>query len=141
MQRLDCQFNGTGVYGLPDITIYAGETDTLYFNLVNEDGKPFDAADTCLANFAFIEYHNKQNEPIVDRDVAVTYDNANRDNVVIVKLKVEDTLDCFGKYVYQLSLKSTAGDLDISGQGILNIKRNINKRFATATVTEEDVRP
>lgn len=138
--NLNCRFDKTGVYGLPDITIFAGETDTLYFNLVHEDGTPFDAADTCLANFAFVEYHNKQSEPIVDRDAAVTYDSENRDNIVIVKLAVDDTLDCCGKYIYQLSLKSMTGDLDVSGQGILNIKRNINKRFADSIVTEEDVK-
>lgn len=120
------------IFNLPQINMTAGETQTVIFNLLTPEGKPFDGADTCEANFALVEYHNRLSDPLINKNIEITYDVDGYDNVAIVKFDINDTLNLAGKYVYQLSLKSSSGDYDVVGHGFLYLVRNICPSFASA---------
>ena len=53
-------------------------------------------------------------------------------NVLYVELKPSDTLDLFGKYIYQITIKDADNNADIPQQGIIYIHNNINKSFLRA---------
>ena len=42
-----------------------------------------------------------------------------------------DTVNLFGKFVYQITIKDADGSVDIPSQGIINIVNNIDKDFTT----------
>lgn len=130
-----CSGNTSDIYNLPQITMFAGETETLIFNLLTEDGKPFDAADACRANFAVSYYHNQISSPIISKALGISYDESGYDNVVTVNFDVADTVNLRGRYVYQVAIKSAGGDYDVIGQGFITIIRNISKTFAEEPVS------
>ena len=51
------------------------------------------------------------------------------DNVLRVTLTPSETVDLFGKYIYQISIRDIGGDVEIPKQGVLYITNNINKGF------------
>ena len=51
-------------------------------------------------------------------------------NVLCVVLQPEDTVDLVGKFIYQISIKDSSGEIEIPDQGIIRISNNINKNFS-----------
>lgn len=49
---------------------------------------------------------------------------------LFVSITPEDTVDLWGKYIYQISIKDANGVVEIPNQGILYITNNIHKDFA-----------
>ena len=41
----------------------------------------------------------------------------------------EETVDLFGKFIYQITIQDISGEIEIPDQGILRIANNINKVF------------
>ena len=50
-------------------------------------------------------------------------------NVLKVVLLPEETVDLFGKFIYQITIQDISGEIEIPDQGILRIANNINKVF------------
>lgn len=125
LYNICCSVNGSETYNLPSIRVFAGETETLIFNLLTETGAHFDTLDTCEAFFTVTQYHNKSGDAVVNKTIEITYDEDGHDNVVIVNFNIEDTKGLRGKYIYQLAIKSANDDYDVVGQGFLYINRNI----------------
>lgn len=124
----------SNVYSLPEIDFVGGSTADLIFNVYGkrEDPQPYGLTG-CVANFSVINYVNKTGEPIISKQMGVRMNGDNTAyNVLYVELKPSDTLDLFGKYIYQITIKDADNNADIPQQGIIYIHNNINKSFLRA---------
>ena len=113
-------------YTLPTVTLVAGQSKTLGFNLWTESGDPFNG-DGCTGNFSVVNYSNK-NTIVMSKVMA--FESSEDDdvyNVATVDLDPSDTLGLYGKYVYQITIIDGDGDVEIPNQGIMLIARNINE--------------
>lgn len=116
------------VYTFPAISFIGGETKKMMFTLLTERGNDFDASE-CSACFAIINYANKNGSPILTKDAEIIIGNNGVRNIVSVELSSADTLYMHGRFIYQISLVSPQGDMEIPGQGIIDITRNIHPQF------------
>lgn len=113
-------------YALPTIDFVGGETQNLLFNVYSSGGKqPFNLSD-CTASFAVVNFTNKTGKPLLTK--LMEADNKNT-NVLRVRLLPSETMDLFGKYIYQITIKDSDGNVEIPKQGLLYITNNINKSF------------
>lgn len=119
------------MYSLPELRFVGGSSEDLQFNLYynEEDPKPFNLFGG-TANFTIISYVNKNGTPLVSKgmEIGINEDETHY-NVVRVSLTPADTVDLFGKFVYQITLKDVEGNTDIPFQGIMQIHNNIDKAF------------
>jgi hypothetical protein len=68
--------------------------------------------------------------PILTKSMKAIFNNdGTSDNVLTVTLLPTETVDLFGKYIYQIMIRDIDGDVEIPKQGILYITNNINKSF------------
>ena len=121
----------SNVYSLPEINFVGGSSEDLIFHVYcdKDDPKPFGLTD-CTANFAIVNFVNKNGAPLVSKAMEVRINEAGTDyNVLVVELKPSDTLDLFGKFIYQVTIKDIDNNADIPQQGIIYIHNNINKDF------------
>ena len=119
------------VYSLPEIMFVAGQSNTIRWRLFTEQKAPFNA-DGCTGNFALVDYSDKYNtEPLVSKPLSFSLgdDETGAKNIASVELLPNDTLGLYGKYIYQITVKSIDGEVEIPNQGIINIFHNINERF------------
>ena len=121
-------------YTLPTIDFVGGSTTELIFNVYwgTKNPRPFGMVG-CTANFAVTSYTNKTGAPVISKTMEVRL-NADDTfyNVLHVELKPSDTIDLFGKYIYQITIKDVDNSADIPHQGILYIHNNINKQYLRA---------
>jgi len=119
------------MYSLPEIRFVGGSSENLQFNLYYDenDPKPFNLFGG-EANFSIVHFINKNSTPLVSKGMEIGMNDAEtHHNVLRVSLEPADTVDLFGKFVYQITLKDIDGDIDIPHQGIINIYNNIDKGF------------
>lgn len=120
------------VYSLPELDFVGGSSEDLAFHVYCDktNPKPFGLTG-CTANFSIINFINKNGTPIISKTMTVTMDELkNFYNVLSVSLKPDDTVDLFGKFVYQITIKDIDNNVDIPQQGVIYIHNNINKDFA-----------
>jgi len=120
-------------YTLPPMDFVAGSTQELIFHCYfYRNRKPHDLS-SCTANLAIINFINKKGDPLVTKSMEIGFDptvDGTIYNVLRVTLDPEDTIDLpAGKYIYQISIRSIKGEVDIPKQGIIHIINNINRRF------------
>ena len=117
-------------YTLPTIDFVGGETQNLAFNVYfNKDKKPFSLTG-CTCNFSIVSFTNKMGAPILSKEMKGIYnDEVAADNVLTVTLTPTETVELFGKYIYQIIIRDIDGDVEIPKQGILYVTNNINKNF------------
>lgn len=120
-------------YTLPPMDFVGGSTQDLFFYCYfYRNRRPHDLS-SCTANFAIINFVNKNGEPLVSKPMEIrasdrTGEEAN--NVLRVTLNPSDTVNLpAGKYIYQISIRHISGDMEIPKQGIIHIINNINKSF------------
>lgn len=119
------------MYSLPEIRFVGGSSEDLQFHLYydEDDPKPFNLFGG-EANFSIVNFINKNSTPLVSKVMEIGMNEAETHyNVVRVSLDPADTVDLFGKFVYQITLKDIDGNVDIPHQGIINIYNNIDKSF------------
>ncbi len=119
------------IYSLPEIQFVGGSSEDLVFHLFydREHPKPFNLYGG-VADFSIINFVNKNGVPVFSKSMVIRMNEEETYyNVVAVALDPEDTVDLFGKYIYQITLKDVDGNVDIPQQGIIDIIRNINKDF------------
>ena len=119
------------MYSLPEIRFVGGSSETMEFNMYydEEKTKPFNLYGG-EANFSIVNFINKNSTPPVSKKMEIGMNNAETCyNVVRVSLEPADTVDLFGKFVYQITLRDIEGNVDIPHQGIINIYNNIDKSF------------
>ena len=119
------------MYSLPEIRFVGGSSENLKFNLYYDENspKPFNFFGG-EANFSIVNFINKNSTPLVSKRMTINLNEAETHyNVLHVSLEPTDTVDLFGKFVYQITLKDIDGNVDIPHQGIINIHSNIDKAF------------
>ena len=88
---------------------------------------------SCTANLAIINYVNKGGEPH-SKDMTITTDDESDSDAVYNVLKVtllpSDTVDLYGKYIYQITIKDVEDNTELK-QGIMYIGNNINKSYVS----------
>jgi len=68
--------------------------------------------------------------PILSKPMEAIYNDAGTaNNVLTVKLLPTETVELFGKYIYQIIIRDIDGDVEVPKQGILYVTNNINKDF------------
>lgn len=124
----------SNVYSLPEIDFVGGSSQDLVFHVYcdRKNPKPFGLTG-CTANFAIVNFVNKNSVPLVSKTMTVRMNEAETDyNILFVELEPRDTLDLFGKFIYQVTIKDVDNNADIPQQGIIYIHNNINKGFLRA---------
>lgn len=119
------------MYSLPELCFVGGSSEDLQFNLFcNEaDPEPFSIFGG-EANFSIVNFLNKNSTPLVSKKMDISMnDEETHYNVLRVSLEPADTVDLFGKFVYQITIRDIDGNVDIPHQGIISIHNNIDKVF------------
>lgn len=126
---MSCDYNP---YSLPTIDFVGGSTQELAFHtFFFQNKQPFDLS-SCTANFAVINFVNKNGSPIISKKMEVGKSedgDGTVTNVLRVVLLPEETVNLVGKFIYQISIQDVSGEVEIPDQGILRIANNINKNF------------
>lgn len=104
------------IYTLPEISFVGGETQRLTFSLFSHLGTPaeypYDATG-CTVNFSLIGYNNKIGVPILSKQATIRQDTMNINSLADVDLEPADTAALYGKYIYQLTIKDSDGNVGI----------------------------
>ena len=114
------------VYNLPEITFVGGETHDLRFHLFTDTGKIFNASG-CKATFSVVYSVNRTGSPVLSKSMTVLADDDGIESILAVTLLPTDTVNLYGKYIYQITIQDMFGETDIPSQGILGITNNIDK--------------
>lgn len=113
-------------YTLPTVDFVGGETQDFEFSAYFHTGhRPF-PVDGCTASFSVVSFVNKMGTPILTKSMTIR-----GDNILAVTLQPADTVNLYGKYIYQISIRDANGTVEIPNQGILFISNNIHKKFIT----------
>jgi len=114
------------VYSLPEITFVGGETHDLRFHLRTDTGRVFNASGV-RATFSVVYSVNRTGKPVLSKSMSVIADDDGIESVLAVTLLPSETVNLYGKYIYQITIQDTYGETDIPSQGILGITNNIDK--------------
>lgn len=117
-------------YTMPRIDFVGGETQNLMFHVYfHRNKRPFSLTG-CTANFSIVSFTNKTGAPILSKSMnAVFNEEGTIENVLTVTLKPNETVNLYGKYIYQIQIRDIDGVTEIPKQGLLYITNNINKGF------------
>lgn len=115
-------------YNLPTLSFVGGSTQQFAFHTYfEENGRPL-SLKGCICKFSVIESMNRTGIPVFTKNMNIVVDPDNEtDNILTVELLPAETMNLFGKYVYQITIKGPEGDVDIPGQGLLYVNGNIDK--------------
>lgn len=115
-------------YTLPKIEFIGGGYQKIPFRVFHYIGRrPFDLTG-CECYFSLVNY-TSQSGPIV-MSKKMTIEPADSDgvaNIITVELESDETLNMFGKYIYQITIVGSDGTPEAPKQGIMNIIQNIDK--------------
>ena len=121
-------------YSLPTIDFVGGSTQEFEFNVYFcHEKKPFSMSG-CECIFSIVSFTNKTGSAIISKKMEIGYNSQTEtDNVLTVTLDSSDSVDLFGKYIYQITIRDVDGVVEIPKQGILYITNNIDKQFLKST--------
>lgn len=119
------------IYNLPKIQFVGGETQDLCFRLKNMSGG-YHTAEGFEANFSVRKYGRIGERPVIEKNTVVSLDPDGLYSVVNIRLDSADTLLLDGRYVYQVTISGEDGYIEIPGQGIFEIVRNIYPDYIAA---------
>ncbi len=114
------------VYNLPEISFVGGETHDLRFHLFTDTGRVFNASGA-KATFSIVYSVNRTGAPVLSKAMSVIADDDGIESILAVTLLPKETVDLYGKYIYQITIQYMSGETDIPSQGILGITNNIDK--------------
>lgn len=120
----------TNFYTLPEISFVGGATQVLKFNLKEDNGGNFDASE-CTVDFSIIDYSSRN---VYDSTVVISITPTISGSTVTVNIPAEDTVDLVGKYIYQMTVRSSGDgvtEYQIPNQGIMYVARNVNPAYIT----------
>lgn len=122
--KMPCQ------YTLPQVEFVGGSTQDFAFRCRHyATGSPMDMSG-CQAEFSIIEYLDKHGDPLWSSHMTVRELNGICDELFI-SIPPEVTVDLWGKYIYQISIRDVDGVVEIPKQGIFYITNNIQKNFVS----------
>ena len=111
-------------YSLPTIEFVGGETQKLMFNAYHYQSRDVFDLSGCTYSFSVVSATNKVGTPVITKTGSITESYS-----ISVTLDPRDTVNLYGKYIYQISIKASNGTIEIPKQGVLYITNNINKTF------------
>ena len=118
----------TNGFILPDWFFIGGNSEIKGFDLTKPDGSLYNFQNgTC--RLSIVDFINRSSAPSIIKTADITADKNGVYNHVVFELLPQDTVDLYGKYLYQLSVRDDSGGISIVGQGIVRIKRNIDPGF------------
>lgn len=109
-------------YTLPEITVYAGDNTPWEIEVTNADGSLTQQSINCELNVvSLIDADDEDTTTVLTKTITLTLDT---DGVLkgMFEFSSSDTLNLYGKYVYQIDVLGT-GNSRIS-QGFLTIIKN-----------------
>ena len=117
------------MYSLPEISMVGGSSKDIQFNLFydKENPKPYDITGS-TANFSIMNIIDMGVTPLVSKNMSVTTSGGVKHSLC-VSLTPEDTLNLFGKFIYQITIIDTDSNVIIPRQGIINIHNCINRDY------------
>lgn len=115
-------------YVLPQIDFIGGSSQDLRFSVYYYANKEPYILDKCTANFSVTDFMDRSTPVLSKEMTADNNDNNGECHILTVTLNPEDTVDLYGKYIYQISIMRN-GKIEIPGQGILMISTNTDKAF------------
>ena len=116
-------------YQLPTVEFVGGETQRLSFQFFRTTYSNMVPLTSTTSNFSVISSHNKRGSPIISKSMEIRLgDDGLTMNVLYVELDSSETLNLFGKYIYQIVIKDVDGDIEIPMQGIMYVTNNINQQ-------------
>ena len=120
-----CDYNP---YELPTITFVGGETRDLAFHIYHYIGKRPYSLSECECTFSLVNFTTKGGKPILSKEMTVIYDETGTiDNVLTVTLESLESVNLFGKYIYQITIQDRDGEVEIPSQGMKYNTNNIDK--------------
>lgn len=116
-------------YTLPRIDFVGGETQNLMFHVYfYKNKRPFGLAG-CTAYFSIVSFMNKMGTPVFSQKMESSFnEEETAENVLTITLEPKDTVNLYGKYIYQIQIKDIDGAVEIPKQGLLYITNNIDKK-------------
>lgn len=112
------------VYSLPDLVFRGGSSQQLVFNLKNyTSGEPFDLSGGSII-FSANDYINPTETPALKYAATLSSDAYGDKSIAKVTLAPADTKSLRGKYVYQLTMKDSDGNIDTNLAGLMVILEN-----------------
>lgn len=112
------------VYSLPDLVFRGGSSQKIVFNLKNfYSGEPFDLSGGSVI-FSANDYINPTTTPALKYTATLVEDASGEKSVARISILPDDTKCLRGKYVYQLTLKDSGGEVDTSLAGLMVILEN-----------------
>ena len=110
-------------FALPEISIVGGDHTYLDFEIFEPEGDAVDVS-TMSASFAVIDYTNKFGSPQFTLKASVI---EGEQGVPLFRVTLQSalTVNMFGKFIYQLSVKDYKGYMQ-HRQGIMLIHKNIS---------------
>lgn len=105
-----------------DIEIVRGTTNTFSISVFNDEGEPYDLQSGETLIFG-IKKDPRELTNLIQKTVA-----EGTGGVYIVELTPDDTADVpFGKYFYDVSVKSGADFFNVIETSVFDIKKNVTK--------------
>lgn len=108
---------------LTTLSFVGGSTKCLGFRIFGKNGTPIDVSQ-CTARFSIGHSVVASTSCIISKDMT-----ADSSNIFTVTLNPEDTVNLFGKYIYQVTIIDANGTVEEPQQGELYIINNIDKDF------------
>lgn len=112
-------------YNLATINFTGGESVALSFDIVDADGTPHDCTGETVT-FSITEYLDKFGVPVIIKEATLSVGASGVKNVASVVLPALETNGMFGEYIYQILVEDAFGNIEVPGQGIAEVRRNIN---------------
>lgn len=110
---------------LPEYHMTAGESKNITIPIYNTAKKQIDATGM-TARFSISDFVNIASEPLVTKSCSVIVQDGELMAVLFVVLEPEDTVNIYGKYIYQITAKDSQGSLGVL-RGVLHIAPNNDK--------------
>lgn len=110
---------------LPDYSMNAGEAKKFTIPIYNYADQQIDMTDM-TARFAISDPINQDSEPFVIKDCSVMLPDDSDYAVLSVELNSTDTIDLYGQYIYQVTIKDADGRPGIL-KGVLTIAANYDR--------------
>lgn len=112
-------------FKLPEWNFIGGSSQERTFNFVTDEGRIYNFP-SCTASFSIVDIAKNS---VLTKQITLIADADGNLNATTVTLSPIDTVELFGKYIYQITVKDTSGNVTIPSQGIMNVTDNADKSF------------
>ena len=118
----------TKTYSLPEWNFVGGETQKRTFTLYEAEDDERYNLQGATAEVVIVDFVNCRTAPKLRKEVSIQMDANENYCEAVVMLSPTDTIDLFGKFIYQITIKDVVGNV-AALKGTMRISENINKAF------------